>query len=448
RLARRSLATHNPGTGCGRIPIEKLLELSTGVIDGTLTEQQVGPMNRINFQLSEIAEGVAMVEAFSHCILFETDDGLVAFDTSGVAGGTRVVDAIRHWRKDRFNSLIYTHGHLDHVGGCGAFMQDADARGEPRPQVVGHENVPRRFDRYDYTSGYNTAINERQFGQFSRRGYEISDGDAFLPRSSARPDLTYQDTLDLDIGGVAIELRHAKGETDDHTWSWIPQHKAICAGDFFIWCFPNAGNPQKVQRYPVEWAAAMRAMADQGAELFLPAHGLPIGGRDRIRSVLNDVAEALEFVVRETIDRMNAGMRLTDIVAEVKVDPAVLEKPYLRPIYDEPEFVVRNIWRLYGGWYDGNPAHLKPAQDRMLALEIAALAGGARALAERAQALAESDIRVACELAEMAALAEPDNPAVHAVRAEIYQHRRGLETSLMAKGIYGAAASESTTKAE
>ncbi|MEM1436562.1 MAG: hypothetical protein AAGG11_21105, partial [Pseudomonadota bacterium] len=46
RLARRSLATHNPGTGCGRIPIEKLLELSTGVIDGTLTEQQVGPMNR------------------------------------------------------------------------------------------------------------------------------------------------------------------------------------------------------------------------------------------------------------------------------------------------------------------------------------------------------------------------------------------------------------------
>jgi len=24
--------------------------------------------------------------------------------------------------------------------------------------------------------------------------------------------------------------------------------------------------------------------------------------------------------------------------------------------YDDPEFVVHNIWRLYGGWYDGNPA--------------------------------------------------------------------------------------------
>ena len=321
-------------------------------------------------------------------------------------------------------------------------------RGHERaaPAGGGARERPRRFDRYDCTSGYNTAINERQFGQFSRRGYEITDGDHFLPRSSAKPDLTYQETLDLDIGGIAVLLKHAKGETDDHTWSWIPKHKAICAGDFFIWCFPNAGNPQKVQRYPVEWAAAMRAMANQGAELFLPAHGLPIGGRERIREVLTTVAQALEFVVKETVDRMNAGMRLTDIVAEVKVDQALLEKPYLRPIYDEPEFVVRNIWRLYGGWCDGNPAHLKPAQDRKLAVEIATLAGGALPLAERARALADVDIRTACELVEMASLAEPDHKGVHALRAEIYQQRRGQESSLMAKGIYGAAANESKAK--
>ena len=28
--------------------------------------------------------------------------------------------------------------------------------------------------------------------------------------------------------------------------------------------------------------------------------------------------------------------------------------------------IVRNIWRLYGGWYDGNPARLKPAPDEAL----------------------------------------------------------------------------------
>jgi len=425
-----------------------LLKLSTDVIDGNVGADDVGPMNRINFELSEIADGVAMVEAFSHCILFATGDGLVAFDTSGPQGGGRVVEAIRGWRTDPFNSLIYTHGHLDHVGGCGAFIADAETAGSPRPQVISHENVPKRFDRYDFTDGYNLVINQRQFGQFSRRGYSLNDGEHFLPRSTARPDVTYSDRLDLQPGGLAIELHHARGETDDHTWAWLPEKKAICAGDFFIWCFPNAGNPQKVQRFPVEWAAAMRTMADQGAELFLPAHGLPIAGRDRIRSVLSDVAECLEFLVRETVTRMNEGARLDEIVHEVAIDPTMLEKPYLRPIYDEPEFVVRNIWRMYGGWYDGNPAHLKPAADAVLAGELASLAGGARVLAERALELVDQDPRLACHLAEFAVQAAPADRDLHRMRADVFQRRRAVEASLMAKGIFGAAANESKASLE
>lgn len=420
-----------------------LLAISSAVIDGHKTEEEVGPMNRVNFRLSNIRDGVAVVEAFSHCIVFETDDGLVAFDTSGPAGGGRVVEALRHWRKDRFHSLIYTHGHIDHVGGCGAFIDDAIANKQPRPDIIGHENVPKRFDRYTLTDGYNQVINQRQFGQFSRRGYQMQDGETFLPGTSPFPDTTYRDHLGLNIGGLQIDLNHAKGETDDHTWAWIPEHKAICAGDFFIWCFPNAGNPQKVQRYPVEWAAAMRDMANKGAELFLPAHGLPIEGKDRIKGVLDSVAEALEFLVKETIERMNDGARLNEIIHEVKIDPTVLEKPYLKPIYDEPEFVVRNIWRLYGGWYDGNPANLKPSPDGALAAELASLAGGANKLADRGHSLMTTDIRLACHLVELAVQAEPANPAVHEIRAAVYQYRREHEASLMSKGIYGSAANES-----
>ncbi len=423
--------------------MSELLAISSDVIDGKRTEADVGPMNRVNFRLSEIADKVAVVEAFSHCVLFETDDGLVAFDTSGPAGGERVVSAIRQWRKERFNTLVYTHGHIDHVGGCGAFLNDASTGKQEKPNIIGHENVGRRFDRYNFTNGYNQVINQRQFGQFSRRGYQIQDGDQFLPSTSPKPDVSYQDSLDLNIGGLSIELKHAKGETDDHTWAWIPDRKAICAGDFFIWCFPNAGNPQKVQRYPVEWAAAMRNMASMEAELFIPAHGLPIEGSHRIRQVLIDVADSLEFLVTETIDRMNEGARLDEIIHEVKIDPGILEKPYLRPIYDEPEFVVRNIWRMYGGWYDGNPAHLKPAPDSSLAGELATLAGGADKLAERGQALMHSDIRLACHLVELASQAAPRDKSVHEIRGAVYQYRRDLEASLMAKGIYGSAANES-----
>jgi alkyl sulfatase BDS1-like metallo-beta-lactamase superfamily hydrolase len=425
-----------------------LLAMSEAIIDGKMDAAGVGPINRINHQLSEIGDGVAMVEAFSHCVLFTTDDGLVAFDTSNHQGGGRVVEEIRRWSGERFHTIVYTHGHIDHVGGCGAFIADAETRGHERPRVVGHENVQRRFDRYDLTDGYNRIINERQFGQFRRAGYGLDGAGRFLPPTSPKPDTVYSGRMGLSAGGLDIDLRHAKGETDDHTWSWIERHKAICAGDFFIWNFPNAGNPQKVQRYPVEWARAMRDMAAQGAELFLPAHGLPIAGAARIRSVLEQVADALDFLVTETLTMMNAGARLTDIIHSVKIDPAVLEKPYLRPLYDEPEFVIRNIWRLYGGWWDGNPANLKPAPDTVLAAEVAALAGGPLRLAERALELSPSDMRLACHLAEMAALAAPDDARVHQVRAEVYQARRERETSLMSKGIFGFAANQSKARLE
>ena len=71
---------------------------------------------------------------------------------------------------------------------------------------------------------------------------------------------------------------------------------------------------------------------------------------------------------------MNAG-GLDDILHSVSVPPATLELPYLRPLYDEPEFVIRNIWRLFGGWWDGNPARLKPPSDAAIGAEVAALAG-------------------------------------------------------------------------
>ena len=49
-----------------------------------------------------------------------------------------------------------------------------------------------------------------------------------------------------------------------------------------------------------------------------------------------------------TLALMNEGARLDDIVHAVKAPAHLLEKPYLRPVYDEPEFVVRNLWRQFG----------------------------------------------------------------------------------------------------
>src|SRR5262249_10560297 len=149
-------------------------------------------------------------------------------------------------------------------------------------------------------------------------------------------------------------------------------------------------------RYAVEWAAALRAMAALGPELLLPGHGLPIAGAARVQAALIDTAAYLESLVRQTLERLNAGETLYQILEGVRPPRELEAKPYLNPVYDEPEFIVRNLWRCFGGWHSGVPSELKPAPRRELAREIAALSGGLARLLERSSALlAAGDPRLA-----------------------------------------------------
>jgi alkyl sulfatase BDS1-like metallo-beta-lactamase superfamily hydrolase len=413
-----------------------ILELADQLWRGEADIATHHPFNLFG-DLVEIDRSRAFVAAFANVAAFATDDGLVLVDTSSPFLAGRVHDALREWRDDTLHTAVFTHGHIDHVFGVERYESDAREQRRPEPRVIAHELVPARFDRYLETAGYNTAINRRQFGA---EGLQ-------WPLDYRYPDETYIGSLLVEVGGTTFELHHARGETDDHTWVWVPGSRTLCTGDLFIWASPNCGNPQKVQRYAKEWAAALHKMATLEAEILLPGHGLPIVGTDRVHEALTNTATLLETLHDETVRMMNEGARLDEIIHTVRAPQHLLDQPYLRPIYDEPEFVVRNVWRLYGGWHDGNPAHLKPAPEAAQAAEIATLAGGADRLAARARQLADAgDLRLAGHLAEWAALAAPDDESVQRARAEVFELRVAAEASTMSKGIFGAAARESRAK--
>ncbi|MFG2592752.1 alkyl sulfatase dimerization domain-containing protein [Streptomyces sp. NPDC048438] len=388
--------------------------------------------------LVRVGERTEFFPAFANVAVFDTGDGLVLVDSGDFRTASQLHESVRVHSPAPVSAVVYTHGHVDHVFGVGPFDKEAAEAGTARPEVVAHEAVVARFDRYRETAGYNTWINRRQFGVPSLQ----------WPTEYRYPDTTYRDRLAVRRGDLTFELVHARGETDDHTYVWIPELKTLCTGDLFIWNSPNAGNPQKVQRYPVEWARALRDMQDLGAEVLLPGHGVPILGAGRIRQALGDTAELLESLCTQTRDLMNAGARLDEVLHGVKAPQGLLEKPYLHPAYDEPEFVVRNLWRLWGGWYDQNPANLKPAPEAALAAELADAAGGAQALADRAeQLLGRGELRLAAHLAETAALAAPTDREVARIRAEVFARRAGSEPSTMARGVFNWAAAESAAVA-
>jgi alkyl sulfatase BDS1-like metallo-beta-lactamase superfamily hydrolase len=391
-------------------------------------------------RIEEVAPGVAFYKAFVNVTAVRTAEGLVLVDTGSFhpAQNERSFAAVRRFAKDPVHTAIYTHGHVDHAYGLPPFLREADAQRWQRPTIVGHVDVAPRMRRYIETAGYNAAINTRQFGV-----------PVEWPVNPDYPTAVYRDELRLRVGGRELELHHARGETDDHTWVWIPDARTLCTGDLFIWAAPNAGNPQKVQRYASDWAEALRTMAAREAQVLLPGHGVPIFGAERVRAALLDTADYLESLYRQTLELLNRGANVYEIIETVRPPAALAERPYLQPIYDEPEFIVRNVVRCLGGWYTGVPSELKPAPRAQQAREIVALAGGiARLLARASQCLDAGDLRMASHWVDWAAEAEPDSQGAHALRASVYARRVEAESSTMSKGIFRAAANESGARAK
>jgi alkyl sulfatase BDS1-like metallo-beta-lactamase superfamily hydrolase len=379
--------------------------------------------------IEKVSENVHFYRGLSNSVILETKDGLLVIDPAASWDAKARHEAVRSVTHQRLNTAIYTHGHNDHTFGVPEYVSEAKEKNWPLPKVIAHAATLERFNRYRQTLNWNAIINRRQF----RGGL----GEPSMEANIYLPDITYTDHMTIRVGGVPAQLHHAKGETDDATWVFFPDSRLLCTGDLFIWAVPNVGNPQKVQRYVSEWVQALREMAALQPDMLLPGHGVPIIGPERVMAALLDTADLLESLHDQTLHLMNTGAPLDTIIHSVKAPDYLLEKPYLHPAYDDPEFIVRNIWRRYGGWYDGVPSHLKPAPEKALALEIAGLAGGAANLASGAKDLLEGgDLRLACHLAEWAHCSAPGDGTISEIASRVFTALAQSESSTMAMGIY------------
>jgi alkyl sulfatase BDS1-like metallo-beta-lactamase superfamily hydrolase len=414
--------------------MSKIRELSEQLWTGTLPSSDSHPVHQRYPEGDEILDGVLFYKGLASANTIDTGEALVMLDTGAINDTQPLYDAVRKWRPDqRLAAAVFSHHHVDHIFGVAPFEKEADERKQPRPLVYAHAGVSAAFDRYKKTLGWNGAINLRQFAIPVER---------FRWFEQYRyPDVDYHDRITFRSGDLTFELHHARGETDDATWVWIPERGILAPGDLFIWAAPNAGNPQKVQRYAGEWATALREMAALNPETLIPGHGLPIFGADRVREALTDTADLLEDLETQVLALMNTGATLDRVLHEVRMPEHLLAKPYLRPVYDHPQFILRNVWRLYGGWYDGEPDNLLPAPRAQQAREWVTLAGGVESVMRRATELKDAgDLRLSCHLIEYAVLAAPDSKEVHALRTEIYRARSQGELSSMSRNILNHAA--------
>ena len=383
---------------------------------------------------TELADNLLALKGLAALYIIDTGDGLVMLDAGTQLDIDRTYEAVRLWRPNTpLVAAVFSHHHVDHVFATRRFDAEAKAQGWPAPRVYAQERLPGHFDRYIKTRDWNTAINRRQFA--------IDVPHFQWPEHYRYPDVTYQNRLTFREGVLTFELHHARGETDDHTWTFIPERRILMPGDLFIWATPNAGNPQKVQRYASDWADALEEMRALEPDILLPGHGFPIFGADRIDEALGNTALVLRSIEDQTLALMNRGYSLDRIMHSVELPEALFEKPYLKPVYDHPQFLIRMIWRRYGGWWDGDFDTLLPAPRSDQAKQWMRLAGGIEAVLQRARELSDGgEHAVACHLVETARHAEPENEQIHHMRTRVFRAYSQSQTASMARNILNHAA--------
>jgi alkyl sulfatase BDS1-like metallo-beta-lactamase superfamily hydrolase len=381
-------------------------------------------------KVEEVAANIHCIAAFGNVGFVVTREGVVVVDTALRPMGETVLKDIRDVTDAPIHSVIYTHGHYDHAFGVAALTKDAEERGDPKPRIIGHENVVRRFNRYRELQGQQEFINGIQFG--------VPAGMRSVLGDYCYPDVTYHDRFSFKLGDVSFELRFGMGETDDATWVWIPERRVVFAGDFIIWSCPNIGNPFKVQRYETEWAETLEQMANLHPDVLVPGHGPTIRGEE-VQRICLDTARTLRYLHEEVVKRLNQGAWIEQILEEVSLPEDLAKEPYLAPVYGCPTFIIHGIHRRYAGWYDGNPSHLFPSRTRDIAKEVVALASGPEALLTRAEALKEAgETQLALHLVDFV-LDNPETASLkeaHNLKAQLLQAKADAEQSFIARNIF------------
>lgn len=358
---------------------------------------------------------------FVNIAVFETDEGLVLVDSGYAPAGPALRETLKSLSNKPVHTIVHSHYHADHAWGAWALMEMGPGGGKPR--IVTTEAFVDQM-----------AQDLRSHGLVARNNQQ-----RVVPRNWAdvlAPTQTFRGQTTLRIGGEDFVLTHARGETEDQLWAWLPSRRTVVSADYYQGFMPNAGNGKRRQRFVEDWAQALRAMAAHRPARVLTMHGPPLIGDAQVQDKLIAHADALQSIAEQTLVGLNAGLRVDQVVERVRLTPELANRADLKPDYVTPQDIARMVVKQYGGWWDDIPSHWNPAPMAAQARAIAALAGGAPALIGRAKALAASEPAVAASLADWAWLAAPSDAAVLRGALEVYASRVRDDTTTQEALVY------------
>lgn len=323
------------------------------------------------------------------------------------------------------HTIILTQGHPDHFGGVNQFRQ-------PDTQLITQANFHifrSDFEKLLALRARNSAFAwreklERAFAHARATGRELPG------QSSPRPTRTFEEELELSIGGLDLKLIATPGgETTDSLVIWLPKLRTAITGNMLGPLFGHIPNLVTIRgdryRDALTYIESVDTLRSLRPRRLITGHFDPIDGEDLIETELRRLRDATQWIHDRTIEGMNAGRDVHTLMREIALPPEL----QVGEGYGKVAWNVRAIWETYAGWFHHrSTTELYDVAPEAIAPDVVR-AAGADALVAAAAARVDANQPVeAIYLTDLVLAAEPHHTEARAVAARA--HRRILEDAV------------------
>ncbi|WP_108787295.1 alkyl sulfatase dimerization domain-containing protein [Erythrobacter sp. Alg231-14] len=370
-------------------------------------------------EIITVRENIHVAHGFDMCnmIFVEGPDGLIVMDTGlREEKAALAIAAIREITDKPIVAVFYSHGHGDHVGGSGAFRNEA-----PNADFYAFENWQRNINHI--ASAVRPAFTLRAVSQL---GLLLPEGMAGTVGSGGGPVLRIGGTLSyvvptktvsdgewLEIAGLRFQAIHTPGDLDDGLSLWFPEFEAILTGDAITESFVHvilATPRHEPGRDAQGYVESLTRIGSFDADVLIGGHGDVVDGRDAVRSLVRSDRRSAQFIIDEVMRRIRQNQTADQVQAELAYPDWFSQGAERGDYYHKLSWIARGVYNQHMGSFTGDAATLSPVSPAVRADRIVAgfdgVDGSVIAIEE---AYGAGDFHWAVELSSYVIAVAPDN---------------------------------------
>jgi len=338
----------------------------------------------IPIEAREISSGIWQATGVGNAHVITTSGKDVMFDTGLSTQVPKQMKALKEAVSDLdLSHIIVSHSHADHSGGTKFWKEDTT-------EIIAHAEFAEEQRYLDELQPYFWRRNRTLFPWMPEKPPTIG----LIAYGGIDPTITVQngEPYTFSQGGVDFEIHALPGaEGADNIVLWLPQKKILFSGDFFGPLFPQFPNiftmrGEKIRK-PVEYINSLEKVIELGPEMIVPSHKDPITDKAIIQSGLIKMRDATRHVHDKTVEGMNAGKTVEQLMTEIELPPELV----MTQEHGKVSWAVKSIWEYYATWFHfDETTELYTVRAESVYGDIVELAG-AEALTEKAQGYLAQD---------------------------------------------------------